>query len=157
MMTTGNTRNYFCIIGVGVEDIDFTNFILLVVWLGVMEIGISVLWFELFDMLVLFVEWIQFLPLESELKILVCRNVLSKLDSFFVICSVGAGFRNVFVCFFVWSETFILGQKRSEGTNFLFCYDDKEGTVQARGLLEGIKTTGNLCYDFCFLTPKVRF
>ena len=105
-MTTGNTRNYFCIIGVGVEDIDFANFILLVEWLGVMEIGISVLWFVLFDMFVLFVEYIRLLPLESELKILVCRNVLSKLDSFFVICSVGAGFRNVFVCFFIGRKHF---------------------------------------------------
>ena len=60
---------------------------------------------------------------------MICRNVLSKVDCFFVICRGGVGFRNVFVCFFVWSETFILGQKRSEGTNFLFCYDDKEGTV----------------------------
>ena len=100
MMTTGNTRNFFCILRVGVEDIDFANFILLVGCLG--NIGTSVLCFVLFDMLVLFVECILLLQLESELKRLVYRNVLYKLDCFFVICRVGVGFRNFFVYFFDW-------------------------------------------------------
>ena len=60
-----------CIIGVGVGDIDFANLILLLVWLGVMEMGISVLWFVLFDMLVLFVECIWLLQLESGLNLIV--------------------------------------------------------------------------------------
>ena len=56
----------------------------------------------LFDMLVLFDEYILFLQFKSGLKKVVCRNMLSKLDCFFMICTGGAGFRNCFACFFVW-------------------------------------------------------
>ena len=93
-------ENIFCILGVVGEDIDFANFLLLEGCLG--GIGVSLLWLLLFDMLVLFVESILLLPMESELKRLVCRNVLYNLYFFFVVCRVGAGFSDFFVCFFYW-------------------------------------------------------
>ena len=88
------------IIGVGFGKIDFPNLILLLIWGGI-EMGIRLLWFMLFDMLVLFVECILLLQLESELKKMVCRNILSTLDCFFVICMGGTGLR-IFFLFFVW-------------------------------------------------------
>ena len=98
MTTTGNTRNYLLDNRSWSRKIDFANLILLLVWRGCIEIGIGLLWFMLFDMLVLFVKCIWLLQLESALKKVVCRNVLSKLDCFFVIYRGGTGFRNLFVC-----------------------------------------------------------
>ena len=85
--------------GIG-KNIDFANFIVFEGCLGC--IGVNLLWLLLSDMLVLFAESRLLLPMESELKRLVCRNVLYNLDFLFVICRVGAGCDNVFNYFFYW-------------------------------------------------------
>ena len=120
-------ENIFCILGVVGENIDFANFILLEGCLG--GIGVTLYWLLLFDMLVLFVESILLLLMESELKRLVYRDVLYNLDCFFVICRVGARFGNFFGCFFYWQEAFLLERDRSENCNRLFCCDDSTGIV----------------------------
>ena len=64
----------------------------------------------LFEMLVLFVECILLLQFESELKKMVCRNILSKLDCFFVICTGGTGLR-IFFLFFCLVGNFYFGKE----------------------------------------------
>ena len=90
----------FFVLGWIGENIDFANFLVFEGCFGC--IGLNLLWLAVSDRLDLFAESRLLLPMESERKRSVCRNVLCNLEFLFVICRVGAGCDIFLNCFFYW-------------------------------------------------------